>query len=400
MKKTFAIVSMLVLLSACSPKSGDIQPTPTSDRGTFIPTIPTITIPASPTTLFDSERVTLEPNLTATVSSSTPAFSVTSFPGIALDGHGVDIEPIRTHKTIAVSPLELPSSAWTLYQTGDAWIKSLLSIAVEPSGVLWFGTIVSGIVRFDGETWTRYTTEDGLVDNAIRDLILTPEGHLWVRTASGEVSFFDGETWTTYTTEDVFLENVLSMELAPDGTLWVATPNRGLLYFDGKTWRQATMPDAWCPRVIYNIVIPSDGSLWLGGVDCVSHFEGDQWSFYMFHGWTYVSDMLVSPDGIPWFGHGDTVTGFATLKEDELVYYHGAEGDARIGGVTALAIDREGGIWMGGCCDDGIIYFDGEEAWTTLTPFDIVKVFDIATTDDGIVWITSDKGLIRYLPSE
>ncbi len=385
MKKTLTliIVCTLVFLSACGPNLGSIQPTSTSGGSAYD-----------------------ESGSTSIASPSTPVLSSTFLPSISFDVEGVDIEPIRTHRTIAVLPLTPLSSnepsdslAWTLYSTDDGWTKSLLSIAVESSEVLWFGTLTSGIVRFDGKTWSRYTTEDGLADNAVRELILTPDGNLWVGTAGGGISYFNGKSWITYTTKDGLAGNhIQAMELAPDGTLWVATDTRGLSYFDGQAWRQAILPDEWCPIDIFNITISADGDLWAGGVGCISHFDGTQWFYYMLGGWTYVSDMLISPNGVLWFGHGDTgVPGFSSLEGEQLVYYT-SEDDSSINGISALAIDGAGGLWVGGY-RGGITYFDGEYARTSSTPFGVVKVFDIAVTD-GVIWITSDKGLIRYSPSE
>jgi len=71
--------------------------------------------------------------------------------------------------------------------------------------VLWFGT-ADGVSRFDGQTWTTYTEEDGLADNSVYAIAVDADGTLWFGTADG-VSRFDGQTWTTYTEEDGLASN-------------------------------------------------------------------------------------------------------------------------------------------------------------------------------------------------
>jgi YVTN family beta-propeller protein len=95
-------------------------------------------------------------------------------------------------------------------------------IAVGPDGAVWVGMAV-GLLRFDGESWTTYTTEDGLVSNNVTALAVEPDGRLWVGTREG-VSRFDGETWTTYTTQDGLVSNnISSVAVESNGAVWVGT---------------------------------------------------------------------------------------------------------------------------------------------------------------------------------
>ena len=51
-------------------------------------------------------------------------------------------------------------------------------------GALWFGT-EGGVSRFDGESWTTYTTEDGLASNDVWSIAMTPDGALWFGARGG-----------------------------------------------------------------------------------------------------------------------------------------------------------------------------------------------------------------------
>ena len=51
-------------------------------------------------------------------------------------------------------------------------------------GVLWFGTR-GGVSRFDGETWTSYTTADGLVHDNVSVVEVAPDGRIGTSNEAG-----------------------------------------------------------------------------------------------------------------------------------------------------------------------------------------------------------------------
>ena len=92
------------------------------------------------------------------------------------------------------------------------WVSS---IAISADGVAWFGFsgraafdidpcgdrsdsyVERGVYRYDGKTWTHFTTEDGLVDNKICSITLDSSGNAWFGSFDNGVSHFDGHDWKT-----------------------------------------------------------------------------------------------------------------------------------------------------------------------------------------------------------
>jgi ligand-binding sensor domain-containing protein len=89
------------------------------------------------------------------------------------------------------------------------------SIAVSADGVAWFGFSLSrfdidqcgsrdplfkeqGVYRYDGKTWTHFTTADGLIDNKICTITVDSSGNLWFGSFEKGVSRFDGQEWKSY----------------------------------------------------------------------------------------------------------------------------------------------------------------------------------------------------------
>ena len=90
-------------------------------------------------------------------------------------------------------------------------------------GSVWAGTWGGGLSHFDGETWTVYTTADGLPGNHVFMLHQDPDGEMWVGTNNG-LAHITADGFTRYTTSDgLFSNRVFAMATADDGSRWVGS---------------------------------------------------------------------------------------------------------------------------------------------------------------------------------
>ena len=169
------------------------------------------------------------------------------------------------------------------------------AVAVDASGQLWMvsGDGDHGVVVYDGSSWREFTTADGLPGHVLSDVDVAPDGTVWISTraedhgvpdpgedpnvAAAGIGSFDGETWTTYTTADGLASNEGEIAIAPDGTVWVVHPDPVSPWLvsaasrrDGDTW---TVFDVEGSRRSGAVGGP-DGTLWLGTNNGVVHFDG------------------------------------------------------------------------------------------------------------------------------
>lgn len=99
----------------------------------------------------------------------------------------------------------------------------VLSIATTPDGAKWFGTWGAGLSRFDGKTWTSYTTHDGLGGNFVHALAVDGDGTLWAGTDGG-VSYRKEGRWITIGARHGLMDdNVFSILFDADGNAWFGT---------------------------------------------------------------------------------------------------------------------------------------------------------------------------------
>ncbi len=119
----------------------------------------------------------------------------------------------------AVTRFELPKR--------DA-LGAVSTIAAAPDGALWVGTHGAGLYRFDGATFTAFSTRDGLSDDRVIDILPDASGNMWVATRDGLNRFrpvpFDVVTVKTG------LPTALPGGMLRDtlGAMWLAPPTGGL----------------------------------------------------------------------------------------------------------------------------------------------------------------------------
>ena len=99
----------------------------------------------------------------------------------------------------------------------------IISLVVDAQGVVWTGTWGGGLSRFDGKTWTHFTTSEGLPGNHVFMLNIDAKKTLWVGTNNGLASLREGKFKTLNTHDGLFANNVFSMVTGQDGSLWVGS---------------------------------------------------------------------------------------------------------------------------------------------------------------------------------
>jgi len=144
------------------------------------------------------------------------------------------------------------------------------SIAVDSLGNKWIGTS-KGLAKFDGITWTVYTTSNsGLYDNSISSIAIDIFGIKWIGTHNGGISKFDETSWMTYLSyynSKLPNNDINSIVIDYSGNKWIGT-QAGFAKFDGSTWTVYNNSNsALTDNRISSIGIDASGNKWIGTVD-------------------------------------------------------------------------------------------------------------------------------------
>ncbi len=105
----------------------------------------------------------------------------------------------------------------------------------DKAGNIWFGTRGNGVSKFDGNSFTNYTTAQGLAGNDVWSIVQDKAGNIWFGTHGGGASRYDGNSFTNYTTAQGLPSNLVSSILQDkNGNLWIGSDGEGVSKYDGK----------------------------------------------------------------------------------------------------------------------------------------------------------------------
>jgi ligand-binding sensor domain-containing protein len=271
---------------------------------------------------------------------------------------------------------DLETGAPTIYVfSADPETSNVVALAQTTDGSLWVGTYGHGLFRFDGKTWQKFTTQEGLPGNYTISLSASKNGKLWVDTYKnkhlselevGYFGLFDGQNWF-----DGIGGGFLRIAEAPNGMVWGVSRDYGITMYNGTTWSDSELAN----ETITAMTIDTEGKVWLASSETLFRFDGENWieiaAISRWIGNTSVSSIAVVKEDIAWLG---------------LSY------------IDPDVIDQCG-IYYTSVEEMGAYRFDGK-VWTHFTTEDGLvdnKICDIETGPDGTIWFGSfNKGISHF----
>lgn len=234
----------------------------------------------------------------------------------------------------------------------------------DRDGDFWFGTNGDGVCRYDGESLTYFSVEQGFGGVAVRGIVQDEEGDIWFATDSG-VSRYRSGAFTNYTVADGLSDNsVWSIMLDRRGAIWAGTHD-GVCRFDGRAFVPFDLPrvevdkpeSRFTPKVVFAMIEDHAGNLWFGtDGEGVHKHDGASFTSY-------------------------------TAKD-------GLAGNM----VRSIAEDRRGRIWIG-ADGGGVSCYDGAafRTFTTKDGLSSDRVYEIREDRAGNMWFsTLGAGACRY----
>jgi len=103
----------------------------------------------------------------------------------------------------------------------------LVTLCLGQDGAVWAGTSGKGLWRVRGDERRRFTTADGLSNNAVRSIYQDPDGTLWIGTFGGGLNSFRDGRFAHYTEKDGLLSDNIAKIVDDGPSLWLAT-TRGI----------------------------------------------------------------------------------------------------------------------------------------------------------------------------
>jgi len=285
-----------------------------------------------------------------------------------------------------------------IYNRGDVVTDGLQ----DKDGNLWFGTSQHGIYRYDGKSFTNFTTRNGLCNNKVWSVIEDKNGLLWFGTADG-LCTYNGNTFVPIPIPQSRHEGtktVMSLLQDKDDNIWLGTWGGGAYRYDGKTFEgflqevgrpqsdgsfnnairniiqdrenniwfsslthggltrydgtnfiNFTEKDGLCDDMVFTSFEDSKGKLWIGVIENgdLCSYDGNSFSHYTKEDGTcfnFVSCFYEDKSGKLWFG-SETENGLCTFDGERFAPF-AVEGSEALSSVRFILGDSEGNMWIGG----------------------------------------------------
>lgn len=278
---------------------------------------------------------------------------------------------------------------------GAAWAscdscgKRVVDILADRAGRVWFGSEINGLTRYDGETWTRFDPNE--YPREVADAVEDSSGVLWFAAQNGVWSW-DGVSWRKYTTADGLpSEQVTSAMVDRDGGLWFGTVE-GPVRYTGASPRPFSFFRAIPDFRVLSMATDSSGAVWFGTESGkAARWNGTGTETFSPGGpelpYGRITDITVDRSGRVWFCHG----------EPELTSFDGVRWERwnpDAGDLSLAVCDSAGVLWFAG--DSTLVSFDGV-SWNQPSGNDEIPVVILQITVDrnGGVWLVGENGFLR-----
>ena len=307
---------------------------------------------------------------------------------------------------------------WRVFDaSGGLLSATVMDMAQDRGGNIWFATWGGGVARFDGQQWATWTTADGLPSNDVVDIHEDRRGHIWIATGGtshemrgGGVARFDGERWRTWSTADGLPSDyVATIGEDGDGNLWFGScgwsGDRGVSRFDGAGFTVYTEDDGLLSDCVSDIDVDRAGRLCLASGEGLSCFDGNAWEAHPLpkplggDGNANRASMARTSDGVLWIQRSmwrpNPSPGLWSFDGRHLGQ-HASPFRDRVSQPT-LMVDGQDRIWLGAFTAGA--YAPSGDGWTHLgvedgLPSDRVRAF--LEDREGYLWIATSAGVARW----
>jgi len=288
----------------------------------------------------------------------------------------------------------LPQFEEAVRATVTGPVSAMLS---DAGGNLWIGTRRDGLWRLGTDGLSRWNSQNGLADDAIRSLFIDDEQNLWIGMLTGGLSRWRKGALAPYGDPEGFHTAFAANVLADSrGDLWFGTWGRGLFRRHNGTLSSMTPPSLPLSTPIRALAEDHKGQIWVGTwFDGVYRYDGHAFQHYLLGNESpgnAVSAMLPDKSGGLWVG---TYTG--------LLYFPSGEPDSKRRTqllesqlITCLIEDHDGSVLVG--TSTGLYRVrDGKAG--IIAPLAHAYTLSLTLDSGGYVWVgTKGGGLAAVFP--
>jgi ligand-binding sensor domain-containing protein/type II secretory pathway pseudopilin PulG len=240
--------------------------------------------------------------------------------------------------------------SFTKYSTRDGLASNTVTaVLCDEKENMWFGT-AQGLTRLKGNTFKTITSAEGLCSNNIISILEDADKNLWFGSSGGGVSRYDNERFIHFSESEYIGKSVYAIKQDYEGNMWFATSSGGVTRYDGKDFKKFNGENGFTSEKIKAIYCNADSTIWFGS-------EG--YGVFFYNGKTF--ERITSKNGLCgnfisgitadkyeniWFSSLDNGAGFYNTKTKKYYRYRKKDGLAS-SRINSMCADKNGKIWLG-----------------------------------------------------
>lgn len=292
--------------------------------------------------------------------------------------------------------------------------NAIYSICKDREGGIWIGNYFCGIDYYPNPyaTFEKYypiTGKNSLSGKVVREFCEDEEGNLWIGTEDGGLNKFNSRTKQFTPPNFSGLHyNIHALSL-DHNTLWVGTYSKGLYAFDlqsnrSKHYTMGNAENTLNDNNIYSMCRTSSGELYIGTTTGLNQYNYQSDNFIRIHKMDgiFIFSILEDSRGNIWFATYNSGI-FRYNPRDKSWKNYVASPDNPHGlpynKVISIYEDSRQRLWFSIL---GHGFCSLNEETETFTTYDSSQglandvIYKIIEEKDDILWVTSNKGLIRF----
>ncbi len=245
---------------------------------------------------------------------------------------------------------------WTVLDTSNSPLPHNVCYAITAQrNILWIGT-VHGLVKVEAGQWTIYNIiNSNIPDNYITEIEVEDSSHIWVGTYWGGCARFDGTSFTTYSSSNSGLPSDFVFSIAYStitSSAWITTsPFGGVSKFDLASWTNFNPTNSPVPSYdITGVAVDSLGLVWCATNNGLAIYDGVNWSVYNSLNSPLPDNRLVSKPRFDlqsnvWLG--SQYAGLIEFDGVNWTFYDTSNSPLANNGILSLYVDQFNNKWVG-----------------------------------------------------
>ena len=189
-----------------------------------------------------------------------------------------------SHSSFSAGVSVFDGTNWNSYNSPDLPISGVCGTSFDSNGDKWFASPLDGLVYFDGNDFTNYTVNDGLLSNYSTAICIDNNDNKWLGSSSGmSVVNSSANQFTTHTIMYSLpppdtLNPVVDIAKDSWGRIWTTIyvgylAEGGVAFWNGNQWLDYDHTDGLAGPNVNGLAIDSQNNVWVATTTGVSRIS-------------------------------------------------------------------------------------------------------------------------------